>query len=361
MSLRYTLHPINPNPELKPKTKPLAVSINQGKVAGKKPSEDFGRWFGSNLAGIFLQIQDIALKDIEEIRLRIERPLLILGHHRELFIDEQGRTVAAEKGYRVQREDVLQALERMTQSSLYAAEEEMKQGFITLPGGHRVGITGEAIMKQGEVQTLKHISALNIRLAKAVEGKAELILPRLLTKEGTLHHTLILSPPRAGKTTLLRDLIRRLSDGSPALNLPGQTVGVVDERRELAGMWQGVPAYNLGCRTDILDGCPKRMGINMLIRSMAPQVVAVDELGHPEDVEAVLDALRTGVKILSTAHAATMSEALRRPTLKALFEFGVFERVVVLSRRQGPGTVEEIIVLAPTDRVHKEMVRGDAL
>ena len=233
----------------------------------------------------------------------------------------------------------------MTQSSLYAAEEEMKQGFITLPGGHRVGITGEAIMKNGDVQTLKHISALNIRLAKAIAGGAELILPKLLTKEGSIYHTLILSPPRGGKTTLLRDLIRNLSDGNHSLRLPGQTVGVVDERRELAGMWQGVPTYNLGCRTDILDGCPKRLGISMLIRSMAPQVVAVDELGHPEDVEAVLDALRTGVKILSTAHASNLVEAYQRSTLRALFELRVFERVVVLSRRKGPGTIEEVIAL----------------
>ncbi|AFM01254.1 MULTISPECIES: stage III sporulation protein AA [Desulfitobacterium] len=359
MSLRYTLHSAKPNPELKSKS--ITFSVNQEKEEEKKSLEDFGRWFGNNLAHIFMQIHAMAFKDMEEIRLRVNRPLLIRGHHKELFIDGQGRVVAAEKGYRVQREDVLQALERMTQSSLYAAEEEMKQGFITLPGGHRVGITGEAIMKNGEVQTLKHISALNIRLAKAVEGRAELILPKLLTKEGALHHTLILSPPRGGKTTLLRDLIRRLSDGSPGLNLPGQTVGVVDERRELAGMWQGIPAYNLGCRTDILDGCPKRMGINMLIRSMAPQVVAVDELGHPEDVEAVLDALRTGVKILSTAHASNMDEALKRPTLRSLFELGVFERVVVLSRRQGPGTVEEIIILEQMHKSHLGMVRGNDL
>lgn len=351
MSLRYTLHPMKADlePEAIQKSKPKAIltakPTAQEKQLEKRSQESLSRWFGENLARIFLKIHEVAFEEIEEVRLRTDKPLLLIGSHKETFIDSQGRTSPPEMGYRIQREDILQALERMTQSSLYAAEEEMKQGFITLPGGHRVGMTGEAILKNGEIQTLKHISALNIRLAKAVEGKAELILPKLLRSDHSLYHTLILSPPRAGKTTLLRDMIRKLSDGIPALNIRGQTVGVVDERRELAGMWQGSPAYNLGCRTDILDGCPKRMGINMLIRSMSPQVVAVDELGHPEDVEAVLDALRTGVKILSTAHASNLEEALRRPTLRVLFESGVFERVVVLSRRNGPGTIEEIITL----------------
>ncbi|MEL1135170.1 stage III sporulation protein AA [Desulfitobacterium sp. THU1] len=347
MSLHYTFHPINSNPEPK----------RQGKGTVSQTQDNLSHWLGEKLANILLQVQGITFKDIEEIRLRIDRPFLLLGNHKEVFIDEQGSAVPPEKGYRIRREDILQALERMTQSSLYAAEEEMKQGFITLPGGHRVGITGEAILKQGQVQTLKHISALNIRVAKAVEGKAEHILPKLLSRDGSLYHTLILSPPRAGKTTLLRDLIRKISDGSPALHTRGQTVGVVDERRELAGMWQGIPAYDLGYRTDILDGCPKRMGINMLIRSMSPQVIAVDELGHPEDVEAVLDALRTGVKILSTAHASNLEEALSRPTLRVLFEAGVFERVVVLSRRHGPGTVEEVIVLHQEQECHRGKVR----
>lgn len=358
MSLRYTLHPMKDSAEPiileRPgkglESRPKRVAENE---LTKKPwqepidglQEDLLRWFGQQLVQVFCRIEEISIKDIEEIRLRIGKPLLLLGSHKEYFIDKQGRVVAPELGYPIEREDIFQSLERMTQSSLYAAEEEMKQGFITLPGGHRVGITGEAILKNGELQTLKHISALNIRLAKAVEGKAELILPKLLHKDGSLYHTLMISPPRAGKTTLLRDLIKKLSDGIPELNIRGQTVGVVDERRELAGMWQGVPAYNLGCRTDVLDGCPKRMGINMLVRSMSPQVIAVDELGHPEDVEAVLDALRTGVKILSTAHASGLEEALRRPTLRALFESGVFERVVVISRRRGPGTIEKVISL----------------
>jgi stage III sporulation protein AA len=303
------------------------------------------KWLSDPLRDIFASATGFPLSEIEEIRLRTSKPLLLQGKDHEYFLDSRGKVVSSEKSYHVQREDLMQTLERMTQSSLYAAEEELKQGFLTLPGGHRVGVTGEAVLAQGIVQNLKHISGLNISLALEISGNASRILPRLIRADGSLYHTLILSPPRAGKTTLLRDLIRCLSDGIPNLCLKGQTVGVVDERGEIAGMWQGQPTYNLGCRTDILDGCPKAIGMGMLIRSMSPRIVAVDELGHPQDVEAVLDALRTGVSVLSTAHAESGDEARKRPVLKALFASGVFERIVILSRRKGPGTVESIFDL----------------
>lgn len=347
MSFRYTLHPMKMDPE----PNRARVEIDYSRSEEKMGRESITRWFGDRLRDILEQISGAKLKEVEEIRIRIGKPLLLQGSRNEHFVDSLGKFVPPEKAYRVEREDLMQTLERMTQSSLYAAEEEMKQGFLTLPGGHRVGITGEAILKKGELQTLKHISGLNVRIAQEIQGKAALLLPKLFKSDGTFCHTLILSPPRAGKTTLLRDLIRNLSDGNPAYNLRGQTVGVVDERGELAGMWQGVPAYNLGCRTDVLDGCPKRIGISMLVRSMSPSVVAVDELGHPQDVEAVLDALRTGVSVLSTAHASSLEEALERPSLKELFDFGVFERVIILSRRQGPGTVEAIYDLKNQQRI----------
>lgn len=347
MSLRYTLHPIKMDTELNRAREEIDYNTSVEKMG----QESLTRWFGDRLRDILEQISGAKLREIEEIRIRIGKPLLLQGSRSELFVDSQGKFVPLEKAYRVEREDLLQTLERMTQSSLYAAEEEMKQGFLTLPGGHRVGITGEAILKKGELQTLKHISGLNVRIAQEIQGKAALLLPKLLKPDGSFCHTIILSPPRAGKTTLLRDLIRNLSDGNPVYNLRGQTVGVVDERGELAGMWKGIPAYNLGCRTDVLDGCPKRIGMSMLVRSMSPSVVAVDELGHPQDVEAVLDALRTGVSVLSTAHASSLEEALERPSLKELFDFGVFERVIILSRRQGPGTVEAIYDLKNQQKI----------
>ncbi|MHB1653777.1 MAG: stage III sporulation protein AA [Desulfitobacteriaceae bacterium] len=316
-----------------------------------RPEENFAlngsellSWFGQRLSQVLAQV-NAPLKELEEIRLRVRQPLLLRFGQNEIFLGGDGRATQPEKAYHVTRQDLSDSLERLTQSSLYAAEEDIKQGFLTLPGGHRVGITGEAVLKQGTVQTLKHISGLNFRMAREIRGLGLDILPLLVSPGGRFYHTLILSIPRAGKTTLLRALIKCLSNGVPQLGLPGQTVGVVDERGELAGMWQGVPAYDLGYRTDVLDGCPKAAGMAMLVRSMAPQIIATDELGHVQDVAAVAEVLRSGVSVLSTAHAASLTEALIRPSLNSLLSVGVFERIVVLSRRNGPGTVEDIVDL----------------
>lgn len=303
------------------------------------------KWFNDRLRGI-LEQAELPFSNLEEIRLRANQPLLVSFTNRDVFLNAQGEGVEPNRAYRVMPEDLSETLERLTQSSIYAAQDEIRQGFLTIPGGHRVGITGEVVIQQGKVQTLKHITGLNFRIAKEAKGLGLDLLPFILTKEGRVCHTLILSVPRAGKTTLLRSLIRLFSDGVPELNLNGQNVGVVDERGELAGMWQGVPAFNLGVRTDILDGCPKAVGMGMLIRAMAPQVIAVDELGQEEDVQALTEALRSGVSLLCTAHASSVAEARARPSLQRLLAVGVFERIVVLSRRAGPGTVESVVDLS---------------
>jgi stage III sporulation protein AA len=304
--------------------------------------ESIAHWFGRALGPVIGRVRVIPFQEAEEIRLRIKQPLLLQTTRRDHFLDEKSASVSWQQAYAVTSADLQEALERMTYSSIYAAEQELRQGFLTLPGGHRVGVTGETVWQNQQVQTLKNISALNFRIAHEVRDIGLTILPYLLGADHGMKHTLLLSAPRAGKTTMIRDLVRLLSDGVPGLRLAGQTVGVVDERGELAGMRQGEPSYNLGMRTDILDACPKSQGMAMLVRSMAPQVIVTDELGSPADVEAIADAMRTGVKILSTAHAHSFEEALGRPILKLLIGQGVFERIVILSRRKGPGTVEKI-------------------
>ncbi len=296
------------------------------------------QWLSDNLKEIISELS-VERLEVEEIRLRIGQPLLLKAFQQDIFLDKFGQQSSQEKAYRIKQVDLIETLERMTNSSLYAVNEELKQGFLTLPGGHRVGVVGEAIMQGENLQTIKHISAINFRLAREIKGRAIDVLPFLIEPSGLIKHTLVLSAPRAGKTTFLRDLIGLLSEGVPKLGLSGQTVGVVDERGEIAGMWQGIPTFNLGPRTDVLDSCPKARGIGMLVRAMAPDVIAVDELGHSDDVAAVVDALRTGVRILGTAHAESLEEAFKRPTLKVLFEQQVFERIVVLSRKRGPGTI----------------------
>lgn len=345
MSLHYTLSVVQA-PKVMPSLPKPTTSQTEGSLIGPDQSAalwaDMARWFGADVRSILDNIKAVAFREVEELRLRVDQPLLVRTSDKDIFLNREGGVTSPNKAYFVKREDLACALERMTHSSVYAAEEDLKQGFLTLPGGNRVGVTGEAVLQHGQIQTLKHISSLNLRIARDILGQGLKILPLLLGADGTFGHTLLISPPRAGKTTLLRDLIRLISNGVPQLGLMGQTVGVVDERGELAGMWQGVPTYNLGYRTDVLDGCPKASGMSMIVRSMAPQVIAMDELGHADDVTALLDALRTGVRILSTAHASSLEEARRRPILAQMFAQGVFERLVVLSRKHGPGTVDGV-------------------
>lgn len=179
------------------------------------------------------------------------------------------------------------------------------------------------------IKNLQYISALNVRLSHEIRGCADGILP-YLRKDGELCHTLIISPPKCGKTTLLRDLIRQISDGSP--EFPGKNVGVVDERSELGGCYLGVPENDLGIRTDILDCCPKAEGMLMLLRSMSPEVIAVDEIGAAEDVHAIEYVIHCGCKLLATVHGASMEEIRRKPLLQKLLKEGIFERYLVLEQ-----------------------------
>jgi stage III sporulation protein AA len=336
----------------------LAMKQEQSKEKGSA-EEKVVRWLGERIG----KLVQVAVKQlgqsekIEEIRLRINQPLMIRTERQEYFLTSSGLLGDRTNSYTVTKEDLTEILERITHSSIYAAEEELRQGFFTLAGGHRVGVSGETVVDNGKIRTVKNISALNLRLARQPESKVQSLLPLLLDQTRTLCHTLLVSPPRAGKTTILRLLVRALSDGVPELGLEGQTVGVVDERSEIAGMWQGAPAFDLGCRTDVLDRCPKAQGVTMLIRSMSPAVIAVDEIGGPDEVLALNDAVRCGVRILATAHAGNLEELKRRPYLRQIFEDRIFERAVILSRARGPGTIEEVCDLTTGSRQKVAMNR----
>lgn len=297
-----------------------------------------------SLRSIFERMPTSAIECLEEIRLRRERPLAVRYHQEERFLSSRGQLVSSpEDAYKVSADDILKTLQLISQGSLYAYEEELRQGFITLPGGHRVGLAGRAVLDGGVLKTICDIGSLNIRIARAVPGAARRVLPFILDfKEKRPYHTLLVSPPGAGKTTILRDLVRSLSYGLPDLNFPGLSVGVVDERSELAACFQGVPQHDLGPRVDVLDCCPKAVGMVMLLRSMAPQVIATDEIGRFEDVAALWEMVNTGVSILATAHASTWEELEQRPSLRELIEYRIFRRYVFLSRRKGPGTIEGI-------------------
>jgi stage III sporulation protein AA len=194
------------------------------------------------------------------------------------------------------------------------------------------------ILERDRIKTLRHISFINIRLAHEVIGCGNQVLPYIIQGK-SIHHTLIISPPRCGKTTLLRDLIRQLSNGGKSC--PGMNVGVVDERSELGACYQGSPQNDLGCRTDVLDCCPKKEGMMMLVRSMSPEIIAVDEIGSGEDMQALEYVMNCGVKILATIHGNSIEEIRRKPVMGRLVEEKVFGRYVLLSSGE-VGKVEAI-------------------
>ena len=272
--------------------------------------------------------------ELLEIRLRIGQPVTVLYQNEELILP----TMYSEKK-RLGKQEMKETIEHISNYSLYAYEHELKQGFITIEGGHRVGMAGQVIMEGGKIKNMKYISSINIRVSHEVLDCANKIFP-YITYNKQMYHTLIISPPRCGKTTLLRDVIRQISDGNRWIK--GCTVGVVDERSELGGCYLGVIQNNLGMRTDILDRCPKADGMIMLIRSMAPQVVAVDEIGAKEDVHAIEYAMHCGCKMLATAHGDSMEEICKKPIFEKLIREKRFERYVILSNRYRLGGIEAV-------------------
>lgn len=271
-------------------------------------------------------------KDLTEIRLRINQPILLDYEHQELFVNQDFHlTKSEDKLLITHKEDIDEILEYISKHSLYAYEDEIRNGFITIEGGHRIGLTGKVVLEGRKIKTIRNISGLNIRISHQVTGCANQTIPYLF-ENGKLLHTLIISPPKFGKTTLLRDIIRQLSDGT--IYGAGMNVGVVDERSEIGGCYRGIPQNDLGKRTDILDGCNKPEGMSLLIRAMAPRVLALDEIGTKDDIEALEFAIHSGCTIICTIHGATIEEVMRKPRIKELFHQGIFGRYILLQSFQ---------------------------
>ncbi len=279
---------------------------------------------------------------LQEIRLRVNAPLLVIYDNNEFFITSESELSKGEAdAYIITKNEIRETMEYISNYSLYAFEEELKQGFITITGGHRVGIIGKAVLEENKLKSMKHISFINIRLSHQVKGCADKVIPYITGDKGDdCYHTLIISPPRCGKTTLLRDVIRQLSDGDE--KRPGITVGVVDERSEIGACYMGIPQNELGIRTDVLDCCPKAKGMLMLIRSMSPRVIAVDEVGSVEDINAIEYVMNCGCKLIATVHGNSIEDIKNKPILGKLVEERLFERYVLLNNHDGVGHLEEI-------------------
>ncbi|CAG7612509.1 hypothetical protein PAESOLCIP111_01539 [Paenibacillus solanacearum] len=300
-------------------------------------------YFSGTMRNILSTLPKRIQEQLQEIRIREDRPLEVIGGAGSGFVTSAGTVCRQwEQAYRPTRQDCANLLEQLTQHSMYTFEEELKRGFITVAGGHRVGLAGRTVIEQGKVKYVKDVSGFNFRIAREWKQAGAGVLPHLIDPAGEqVFRTLVISPPQLGKTTLIRDLARLLSsEGSQrAPNHAGAgssfKVGIVDERSEIAACVKGVPRFDVGPRTDVLDGCPKAEGMMMMIRSMSPDVLIADEIGRAEDAEAIHEALHAGISVIATAHGRSVADVQRRPILRDLLSDGVFERFVVLERRRG--------------------------
>lgn len=264
--------------------------------------------------------------DVTEIRLRLNKPMeLVSGEESKLLYAPNGRGMLEE-------EETRPLLQRFCDNALYAWEKEIQKGFVTLKNGCRVGISGKAVPETG---ALSKITGFSIRIVRSVRGCGEKLLPYLLDEQGRFLSTLLVSPPGCGKTTLLRDLIRLLSDGLCGSRC--HRVSLVDERFEVSGGEGG--SFDLGSRTDVLLGAGKAEGLLRMLSTMSPQVLSADELNFLSDVKAVLEAKSRGVAVLCTAHGADLKGLLGREGMACLYKEQVFERYVIL---EGVGGIKEI-------------------
>ena len=272
------------------------------------------------------------MKYITEIRIRVGKPILIYLNQKEISVDEDGNFIyVVEKGKKFIYQEIQHLLDFWCQDSRYAFQNEIRNGFLTIEGGHRIGICGEVVSdEEGRIQTIKYISSLNIRVAHEKRGVAKEIM-QYIHKEDQIKNTLIISPPGAGKTTLLRDIVRYLSNGDEIHN--GVNVGLVDERGEIAACFQGIPQLDVGVRTDVLDNCKKAMGMRILLRSMAPRVIAVDELGDEEEINLIQQMTGNGCAVIATIHGNSMEELKQKKILQELWDKSMFENIVLLSKK----------------------------
>ncbi|HAT4338205.1 TPA: stage III sporulation protein AA [Clostridium perfringens] len=270
------------------------------------------------------------LNKLQEIRVKVGKPLNIVLDNTETIFN-----------YVIRREDVKAIIQKISNYSLYAFEEDIRQGYITIQGGHRVGLAGQCVIEDNSIKTIRNITSLNIRVCREIVGCSNSLMNSLV-ENNRVNNTLIISPPKCGKTTLLRDITRNISNGISQIGLKGKRTVVIDERSEIAACYNGIPQMNVGMRTDVYDNCIKSEGMMMAVRGLSPEVIICDEIGTYKDMEGLMMAYNSGVSIIATLHGRNVEELYRRPVFREIVENNIINKVVVLSGKKGIGTIEGI-------------------
>ena len=264
------------------------------------------------------------IQDIEEIRLRINKPIILKNN--------EGNKILI---HIVSKDEILETFQNVCEQSVYSYQKQICEGFITIKGGHRVGITGSCVIENGKIININYISSLNFRIAREKKEVSRNAL-KYIIKDNDITNTLIISKPGCGKTTLLRDLIRKISTGIEEYHLKGKTCGIVDERGEIAAMYKGIPQNDIGILSDVIDNSSKSDGMKMLIRSMAPEIIICDEIGNTNDINAINYAMCSGVKGIFTAHGDSFEEILLNEEIKSLLKKLIIETIIILDdKRRG--------------------------
>lgn len=267
---------------------------------------------------------------ITEIRIRSKNKIIVICSKNEFVLD----LIASPK-------IILDILLNVSKMSIYAIQTDLNNGFVVIRGGHRIGVCGEVVYENGRIKNIKNICSLNIRVARQIFGCADSVMPQIIIN-GIFQNTLIVSPPGCGKTTLLRDIIRQISNGIKTLGINGKNVCLIDERGEIASCYEGAPTLDIGIRTDVMSNIDKSTGMSMVIRSMAPDIIATDEIGSAKDILAIKAAIFSGVKVIFTMHGDSLKSVLENANVKELIDMNVFSKIILLSSGKIPGIVEKI-------------------